>query len=199
MRQPSLLGPTAMHCTRNCAFRVVQIVSRQKCILGACSWADLLSQASWVHAGRNAAAEVLVLLHGSLCLDIQGLTLNLHLMPLDGHPCVMSWQAAHKCCTWVQLILADFSDISEICLSVQIPANIALVKNLTVHGVYWGSHLQYNPQLLRSSLQELVQWLADGRLQVHVSHRYHPEPAGSQIWDITEDVGMHHLEDAICL
>ena len=59
----------------------------------------------------------------------------------------------------------------------QIPANIALVKNLTIHGVYWGSHLQHNPRLLRDSLQELVQWLADGRLQVHVSHRYACQPA----------------------
>ncbi|KAK9820930.1 hypothetical protein WJX74_009349 [Apatococcus lobatus] len=58
-----------------------------------------------------------------------------------------------------------------------IPANIALVKNLTIHGVYWGSHLQHNPQLLRDSLQELVQWLADGRLQIHVSHRYSLEQA----------------------
>jgi len=29
----------------------------------------------------------------------------------------------------------------------QIPANILLVKNTTVHGLFWGSYLQNEPQV----------------------------------------------------
>ena len=55
---------------------------------------------------------------------------------------------------------------------MQIPANIALVKNLTLHGVFWGSYMQNNPRVLQQSLMELVNWLDEGRITVPVSHRY---------------------------
>lgn len=54
---------------------------------------------------------------------------------------------------------------------MQIPANIALVKNLTLHGVFWGSYMQNNPRVLQQSLMELVSWLDEGRITVPVSHR----------------------------
>lgn len=83
----------------------------------------------------------------------------------------------------------------------KVAANIALVKNLTLHGLYWGDDPSrawisnspvsayerlsqlfgfagktklYAPELFRQSLEEPVQWLAQGKLQVHVSHRYLP-------------------------
>ena len=56
--------------------------------------------------------------------------------------------------------------------TLQIPANIALVKNLTLHGVFWGSYMQNNPRVLQQSLMELVSWLDEGRITVPVSHRY---------------------------
>ena len=54
---------------------------------------------------------------------------------------------------------------------VQVSANIALVKNWTLHGVFWGSYMIYNPQVLRGSLQQLAAWLAEGKIHVPVSHR----------------------------
>lgn len=54
----------------------------------------------------------------------------------------------------------------------QIPANIALVKNLTVHGVYWGSYASNAPRVMRKSLEDCVQWLAQGKIRVPVSHRF---------------------------
>ncbi|CAI7876372.1 unnamed protein product [Closterium sp. NIES-53] len=53
-----------------------------------------------------------------------------------------------------------------------IPANIALVKNLTIHGVYWGSYMQHDPAVLRASMHQLLAWLASGTISVHVSHSF---------------------------
>lgn len=52
----------------------------------------------------------------------------------------------------------------------QIPANILLVKNITVIGFYWGGYLKFNPEALTDSLGELMEWHAEGRLKPHVSH-----------------------------
>lgn len=52
----------------------------------------------------------------------------------------------------------------------QIPANIILVKNITVIGFYWGGYLAFNPKALTDSLAELMQWHADGKLHPHISH-----------------------------
>lgn len=52
----------------------------------------------------------------------------------------------------------------------QIPANLLLVKNLTVIGLYWGGYLTFRPDVLRDSLSTLFGWHAEGRLSPHVSH-----------------------------
>ena len=52
----------------------------------------------------------------------------------------------------------------------QIPANILLVKNITVIGFYWGSYAKWKPSVLTDSFTQLFQWHADGRLKPHVSH-----------------------------
>ncbi|WP_375255039.1 NADPH:quinone oxidoreductase family protein [Yoonia sp.] len=51
----------------------------------------------------------------------------------------------------------------------QIPANILLVKNITVIGFYWGGYLKFNPTALTDSLAELMEWHAQGRLKPHIS------------------------------
>ena len=52
----------------------------------------------------------------------------------------------------------------------QIPANILLVKNITVIGFYWGGYLAFNAAALTDSMAELMHWHAEGRLHPHVSH-----------------------------
>lgn len=52
----------------------------------------------------------------------------------------------------------------------QIPANLLLVKNLTVIGLYWGGYMAFRPALLRDSLAELMAMYSAGRLHPHVSH-----------------------------
>ena len=52
----------------------------------------------------------------------------------------------------------------------QLAANVLLVKNLTVHGIYWGSHSAHQPEVIRESLAELLRWAGEGTLRVRVSH-----------------------------
>ncbi|MFY0646968.1 NADPH:quinone oxidoreductase family protein [Sulfitobacter geojensis] len=51
----------------------------------------------------------------------------------------------------------------------QIPANILLVKNLTVMGVYWGGYAKLRPSVLTDSFKTLFDWYVDGKLKPHVS------------------------------
>lgn len=51
----------------------------------------------------------------------------------------------------------------------QIPANLLLVKNLTVMGLYWGAYLKFAPQVLTDSLREVFDWIASGHLRPHIS------------------------------
>ena len=52
----------------------------------------------------------------------------------------------------------------------QVPANLLLVKNLTVIGFWYGGYETLAPQLVADSLTQLLQWRAQGQLRPHVSH-----------------------------
>jgi len=52
----------------------------------------------------------------------------------------------------------------------QIPANILLVKNITVIGYYWGAHRILDPELVKGSFKELLGWFEEGKIKPHVSH-----------------------------
>ncbi|NRB01960.1 MAG: NADPH:quinone oxidoreductase family protein [Rhodobacteraceae bacterium] len=53
----------------------------------------------------------------------------------------------------------------------QIPANILLVKNLTVIGYYWGGYMRVDPSVLTDSFKVLLGWYAEGKLRPHISNR----------------------------
>ncbi len=74
---------------------------------------------------------------------------------------------AMKCLAWggqVAVIGFASGDIPKL------PANLLLVKSITVHGIYWGSYAAHEPAVLRDSLRRLAEWLAAGKLHVRVSH-----------------------------
>ena len=52
----------------------------------------------------------------------------------------------------------------------QIPANILLVKNLTVMGLYWGAYAKLRPSVLTDSFKTLFDWYVAGKLKPHVSN-----------------------------
>ena len=54
----------------------------------------------------------------------------------------------------------------------QVPANILLVKNISVIGFYWGAHRILDPDLITASFEELFGWYAAGDLKPHISHTF---------------------------
>lgn len=63
----------------------------------------------------------------------------------------------------------------------QIPANIVMVKNVSVVGVHWGSYRSHAPGVLADSFDQLFAWYRDGRLRPHVSEIYLLEEAGAAL------------------
>jgi NADPH2:quinone reductase len=52
----------------------------------------------------------------------------------------------------------------------QVPANLLLVKNLTVSGFWYGGYETHAPQLVTDSMAALLGWRAAGLIRPHISH-----------------------------
>lgn len=79
------------------------------------------------------------------------------------------WKAAFRACRpGARLIPIGFAGGAV----PQIPANHLLVKNLTVHGIYWGGYMNFAPQVVTNSLKQLMAWFSAGKLKPHISHRF---------------------------
>ncbi len=59
------------------------------------------------------------------------------------------------------------------------PANLMLVKNCSIVGLYWGAYARRNPQVLLGSLQQLMRWFSEGKIKPHVSQTFALEDVGS--------------------
>lgn len=51
----------------------------------------------------------------------------------------------------------------------EIPLNHALVKNITIHGIYWGGYPALAPKVLTASMEQLFAWYSEGGLHPHIS------------------------------
>lgn len=60
----------------------------------------------------------------------------------------------------------------------QVPANLLLVKNIAVTGLYWGEHRRRHPDWMLAQFADLTRWHAAGKLNPHISHRFPLEQAG---------------------
>lgn len=67
-----------------------------------------------------------------------------------------------------------------------VPANILMVKNISVLGVYWGAYRSFRPQVVRDSLATLLDWADKGRLTPHVSHAI-PLERASEAFDLLRE------------
>ncbi|MFS7936964.1 putative NADPH:quinone reductase [Helianthus anomalus] len=67
-----------------------------------------------------------------------------------------------------------------------IPANIALVKNWTIHGLYFGSYGVNDPGVIKDSVKQLLSWLARGLITVNISHSYKLQEANLAFLDIRD-------------
>lgn len=63
----------------------------------------------------------------------------------------------------------------------QIPANLLLVKNIDIIGLYWGAYRQFKPKVITDSIKQLFAWWSEGKLHPHVSHTLPLTEAGAAI------------------
>lgn len=63
----------------------------------------------------------------------------------------------------------------------QVPANLLLVKNVSVQGFYWGGYARFAPDALKGSLAELIRWHTEGKLRPHISHTLPLESAAEAL------------------
>lgn len=66
----------------------------------------------------------------------------------------------------------------------ELPLNHALVKNIAIHGLYWGGYLRLDPALLTGSMARLFDWFAQGALHPHVSASYPLERCAEALADL---------------
>ncbi|MGH2485859.1 MAG: NADPH:quinone oxidoreductase family protein, partial [Ktedonobacterales bacterium] len=67
----------------------------------------------------------------------------------------------------------------------RIPLNLTLLKGCSIVGVFWGSFATREPQRNQANLQQLLEWIASGTLNPHISARYPLERAAEALNDIT--------------
>ena len=53
-----------------------------------------------------------------------------------------------------------------------LPANIALLKNASLVGVYWGAYWEHDAAVAHESLAQLQAWHAQGRLRPHIQRTF---------------------------
>lgn len=66
------------------------------------------------------------------------------------------------------------------------PVNLALVKNFSIVGIYWGAYAKNNPKILTDSLATLHRWYTEGTLRPLVSETYPLERAADALTALIE-------------
>jgi NADPH2:quinone reductase len=84
------------------------------------------------------------------------------------------FDASLRCINWEGRILAIGFASGKV---PHPPANILLVKNCAVIGLYWGAYMWRDPKVMSNSLRELLSWYGEGRLKPHVSQTFLLEEA----------------------
>ena len=80
-----------------------------------------------------------------------------------------AFDTALRCIAWEGRILAVGFASGRI---PQAPANLLLVKNCAVVGVYWGAYKRRDPVRFRASFDALFAWYGEGKLKSRISGRF---------------------------
>ncbi|MFN7002914.1 MAG: NADPH:quinone oxidoreductase family protein [Roseinatronobacter sp.] len=150
-------------------------------VLGAAGGVGLTA----VEIGKAMGARVIAVARGAekleiarakgadICLDSEGLDLRAELKALGGVDVVYDAIGEPLATPALRALRPEgrFLAIGFAGGKVpQFPANILLVKNLTVIGLYWGGYLTFKPRALTGSLATLMEWYVSGKIAPHVSH-----------------------------
>ena len=63
----------------------------------------------------------------------------------------------------------------------KLPANLTLVKNMSVVGLYWGAYSRRNPAVMVQSLATLAGWYSQGKIKPHVSQIFPMDEAAAAL------------------
>ncbi len=74
-----------------------------------------------------------------------------------------------------------------------LPANIALLKNASLVGLFWGAYLSQDPGVIKRSFQQLLAWYTEGRLRPHIHRTYALEDAPAALEDLINRRAMGKL------
>lgn len=72
----------------------------------------------------------------------------------------------------------------------ELPANIPLLKNASIVGVFWGAYLMNAPSVIMNSFQQLLAWYAAGKLNPHIHKTFPIDDAQSAILELAERRAM---------
>ena len=67
-----------------------------------------------------------------------------------------------------------------------VPANLLLVKNCAVIGVYWGGFAKRNPRANRTNFETMLRWFEEGKLRPPITTSYPLERAAEAMKDLLE-------------
>ncbi len=71
-----------------------------------------------------------------------------------------------------------------------LPANIALLKNASIVGTFWGAYLQNDPEVIRDSFAVLTDCYAAGRLKPHIHQVFALDQAPAALRQLMERRAM---------
>ena len=74
-----------------------------------------------------------------------------------------------------------------------LPVNIALLKNASLVGLFWGAYMKRDPAVIARSFGQLTTWYGDGRLRPHIHRTYSLERAGAALRELMERRAMGKL------
>lgn len=63
----------------------------------------------------------------------------------------------------------------------KLPLNLVLLKSANILGVFWGAHIDREPDRHRANMDQLLAWAAEGRLTPHIHHIYRFEEIASAL------------------
>ncbi len=71
-----------------------------------------------------------------------------------------------------------------------LPANIVLLKNASLVGVFWGAYQMHDPIVIQKSFQQLLRWYAEGKLQPRVRTTFALDDAARALREIMDRRAM---------